>query len=214
MADTPTTIHADSDPKYYLRFLFMGVVLVGFALWSLYDGLVAYPAQRERALVYEQMRDEGRAGEWAAYAEQQGWPPGLPGEPKTDADIKVQFIQAAVVTLIAVPLLLIPIRSRGRWIQADDRGISTSWGERIDFDRVVALDKKKWHKKGIAKVRYQDAGGRNRTFILDDYKFRRDPTDLILYQLESQIGPEKITGGPPEPPLEHYAEEPAEQPNA
>ena len=210
MPDSPSSIRADSDPKYYLRFLIMGIVAFGFALWSLYDGMYGYPAKQERALTYQALEDKG---DWDEIVEERGWPPGHPGKPKPEgefeASITVQFVQAAVATLIAVPLLLVPIRSRGRWIESDGRGISTSWGERIDYDRITNLDKKKW-KKGIAKVRYEDSGGRRRTFVLDDYKFQRHPTDAILYELESNIDPEKITGGPPEPPLEEFAEETAE----
>src|SRR5215217_3088425 len=41
-------IRADNDPRFSRRFLIMGVVAIGFAFWSLYDGLVKYPAQRAR----------------------------------------------------------------------------------------------------------------------------------------------------------------------
>src|SRR3954471_20397890 len=41
-------IRADNDPRFSRRFLIMGTVAIGFALWSLYDGMVKYPAQRIR----------------------------------------------------------------------------------------------------------------------------------------------------------------------
>jgi hypothetical protein len=50
----------------------------------------------------------------------------------------------------------------------------------------------------MAKVVYV-SGGRRRTFIVDDYKFERYPTDAILYELERRIEPGRITNGPPEP---------------
>jgi hypothetical protein len=36
--------------------------------------------------------------------------------------------------------------------------------------------------------------------VIDDFKFKRDPTDTILFELEQRIGLEKIVNGPPEPP--------------
>ena len=97
-------------------------------------------------------------------------------------------------------------RNRGRWIEASKTGIASSWGQNVDFDRVVSLDKKKWDKKGIAKVLYED-GNRRRRFVIDDFKFKREPTDRILRQLESRLQPEQITGGVPESD-DYSAEEP------
>ena len=34
--------------------------------------------------------------------------------------------------------------------------------------------------------------------MIDDFKFKREPTDQILAEIEKQIGHDKITGGPPE----------------
>ena len=79
----------------------------------------------------------------------------------------------------------------------------SSWGQSFQFDQVESLDKRKWRNKGIANVVYRD-GARKRRFVIDDYKFMREPTDAILYELEQRIGIEKITSGPPEPlPDEH-----------
>jgi len=97
------------------------------------------------------------------------------------------------------------LRSRGHWIEMDDKGVRSSWGESFQFDQVELLNKRRWRNKGIAKVTYVD-GSRKRRFVIDDFKFKRDPTDTILYELEQRIGLEKIVNGPPEPP-------PGEHPN-
>ena len=68
----------------------------------------------------------------------------------------------------------------------------------VELDRIVSIDKKQWKDKGIAKITYED-GGRNRRFVLDNYKFDRHPTTEILRQIEANVGPDKIVGGPPEP---------------
>src|SRR3954466_10064018 len=47
--DSVMPIRADNDPRFSRRFLIMGIVAIGFAFWSLYDGMVKYPAQRVHA---------------------------------------------------------------------------------------------------------------------------------------------------------------------
>jgi hypothetical protein len=64
------------------------------------------------------------------------------------------------------------------------------------MDQVTSLEKRQWRNKGIAKLIYND--GKKRTFVIDDFKFKRGPTDEILAEVEKRIGHDKITGGPPE----------------
>jgi hypothetical protein len=190
-------VRADYDPRYYRRFIIIGVVALGFALFCLYDGFIRYPAQRERA--YQQFKEvvgENRLDEWEHYAEQTGV--------KGDGDIMMQFVMAAVTGAVGFWLLFGVWRARGRWIESSESGITSSWGQSLAFDQVVALDKRKWRNKGIAKVTYND-GRRNRRFILDDYKFDRATTGQILRELEAKIDPEMISGGPPESAEEEIA---------
>jgi hypothetical protein len=198
-------IRAERDPRFYLRFVIIGWVAIGFALWSLYDGAVKYPQQRERGLAFEKLMEEGRDNEWDKYATERGWPTEYPGEPKSEADIKMQYVMVAVAGLIGALVLLNVWLSRGRWIEADDEGLNSSWGERVPYSSIVSLDKKIWRSKGIAKVKYND-GTRARRFVIDDYKFMRESTDNILYELEERIEPDKIVGGPPEPLREPASE--------
>lgn len=205
MAATSDVIRANHDPKFYYRFIFMAIAAFGFALYCLYDGFIGYPAQRERALKFEEFNEENRLSEWAPYARAKGWAEEAPGEPKSEADILMQFIMAGMCGAAALALLFVVWRARGRWIEADDTGIRSSWGQSLTYDQVTALDKRHWRKKGIAKIRYKD-GGRRRTFVLDDYKFERDATDAILFDLEGRIGYDKIVNGPPEPVEVDYDE--------
>jgi hypothetical protein len=121
-------------------------------------------------------------------------------------EIFTQYIQAVVAFLAGIYLLSLPIRARGRWIEADENGITASWGQSLQYDEIEQVNKRKWRDKGIAKVTYIDAG-RRKVFAVDDFKFMREPTDQILYELEQRIEPGRITGGPPEQlPGEHLAE--------
>jgi hypothetical protein len=177
----------------------MGVVALGFALWSLYDGAIKYPFQRERALALRKLMEEDRVNEWNAYAQERGWPTATEGlgEPKSEGDIMLQYVMAAVAGIIGLWLLWGVWRARGTWIKSTATGITSSWGQSLDFDQVLSIDKRRWRSKGIAKVTYRD-NGRKRRFILDDYKFNRQSTGQILRELESQVDPTIITGGPPE----------------
>ena len=210
------TIKAENDPRYSRRFLLMGLAAIAFALWFLYDGAITYPNQRNRALAYHELESESQGEDpivfrdrWHEMANENGWPTSYPGEPKTDGDITMQFVMAGLVVVVALLLLSIPLRSRGRWIEASDAGFTSSWGQSFDYDQVLELNKRQWRSKGIAKVTYHD-GRRKRRFVIDDYKFDRHATDAMLYELEQRIDPEKITGGPPEPPPEDHAGVPAD----
>jgi hypothetical protein len=186
----------------------MGIVALGYMLLCLKDGIWTYPSQRERALALKQLGEEDRLDEWDELARERGWSlstSGL-GEPKHEGEITFQFVMAAGSALIGLWLISLPLRARGRWVEANDRGLTSSWGQNVDFDQIVRLDKFRWRNKGIAKISYQD-GNRKRRFVLDNYKFDRHTMDAILYELEQRIDPSLITGGPPEPSPEEHAHE-------
>jgi hypothetical protein len=216
-------IRADNEPRFSRRFLLMGIVAIGFGLWSLYDGMVKYPAQRVRGYEefkvdykslfedsqvkgmsvdqFERSADNERRLEWAKYMHERGI--------KSIPEIFTQYIQAGVASLVGLFLLSIPIRSRGRWIEADESGITSSWGQSFQYDQVEQLNKRRWRDKGIAKVTYVD-GGRRQQFVIDDFKFKREPMDQILFELEQHIEIERITGGSPEPLPGEYVESPSD----
>ena len=111
---------------------------------------------------------------------------------------------AAGCRLLGMFLISIPLRARGRWIEASDTGITSSWGESFKFEEVEEVNKRQWRKKGIAKVTYV-ANNRRRTFVVDDYKFDRYATDAILYELEQRIDQAESSTARPEPEPEPEA---------
>ena len=195
------TIRAERDPRFYLRFLIIGLVAWGFAGWCLYDGFVRYPNRQERALAFEKLLEEKRGDDWDAYAIERGWsttpPEASKPEEEFETDVKIQFAMAGLAAVVGIFPLLAVWRSRGRWIELSDAGLTSSWGQTVAMDQVTALEKRQWRNKGIAKLRYSD-NGRNKTFVIDDFKFKRQPTDQILVEIENRIGHDKIMGGPPE----------------
>ncbi len=173
--------------------------MIVFGAYFCYDGAIGYPAQRERALTYQRLYEEHGLDAWNKHAAEQGWSLADPGEPKDHADFTVQFIFAGIFGALGTMMLLVVFLSRGRWIEASETGVTSSWGQSFDFDQVVSLDKKKWEDKGIAYVKY-DREGRKKRFVIDDYKFDRSTTDQIVYRLESNIDHDLIAGGRPQSP--------------
>ena len=54
-------VRAESDSRYYRRFIIMGIAALGFAVFCLYDGTIRYPHRQVRALAFKKLLDEGRA---------------------------------------------------------------------------------------------------------------------------------------------------------
>ena len=200
-------VRTNNEPRYYRRFQIMGVIALGFALYCLYDGFIGYPNQRERALAFHELETElgqdpvAFRDRWHEVARENNWDTEYPGEPKSEGDIIMQFVMAAGSAAVGLWLLGGAWLARGRWIESTDSGIHSSWGQNFRFDQIVALNKRKWRDKGIAKVTYEE-NGRKRRFVIDDYKFDRYLTDGILRELEANIDPALITGGPPEAALD------------
>ncbi|MGD9632103.1 MAG: hypothetical protein AB7G28_13730 [Pirellulales bacterium] len=194
------TIRAERDGRFYLRFLLIGIGLLGFSLYCLYDGSIAWPLQQEKAVAYDKfVLEEKNEQKWIDLANEKGWSTSFPGAPREhyEMDIKTQFWMAGGTAILAVFPLLAVLLSRGRWIELSGDTLTSSWGQTVKMDQITGLEKRQWRNKGIAKLRYED-NGKRRTFVIDDFKFKRAPTDQILAEIEKQISHDLITGGPPE----------------
>jgi hypothetical protein len=202
-------IRAENDPRFSRRFLIMGILALGFSLYCLYDGVIGYPARHMQG--FEDFKEdykslfadsknptnlaefEARASRedrltWAKYLHDRNIP--------AEANIITQYVMAAITAAVGVVLLSIPFRRRGNWIELDDAGLRTSWGQSFHFHQIESINKRRWRDKGLARITYHD-GDLKRKFVLDDMMFMRDPTDAILAEIEQKVGFEKITGGPP-----------------
>lgn len=196
------TIRADVNMGFYMRFVLIGLVVFGFGLWAVYDGFIGFPNQIVRAKKYHELsEEEDFETKWVDYAREHNWPLENPGEPKTQVDLYFNYFLVVVCIPLGLWLLISVMQARGRWIEADEQQLRSSWGQELNYDQITRLEKKQWKKKGIAHVHYEADGGIKK-FLIDDFKFHRKPTDEILCLLESHIDPSIITGGPPEPPKE------------
>lgn len=203
------TVRAEFQKNYLMRYLILAVVCLFMASWFAYDGLVGYPKKLQYAEAYDQLREleaAPRVERWKALAEEKGWPSDTPTKTAEEirSDITGQYFWGGLNLLAGLPALFFYFRSRGSWIEATEGGLQTSWGQKVRFADVTQLDKRKWRRKGIAKATYRSAepntpaDGGGRVFVFDDFKFQREPLGQMLRDLESELTPEQIVGGPPE----------------
>lgn len=263
--DAGLPLRAENNPKFYSRFLWLGLGALGFSIFCFYDGLVRWPDQQVRGEAFmavaeetvpqderEQMLIDGHHGiaglyteltkrlsdhrdlvaarkakdaerveegsdptppdelladldylelaeGWDAKAAEEGWESTPPAKLRTDGAIFNQFPMAIGALLLGAHFLFTVYRTRGRWFQLDESGITSRWGESFSLDQITEIEKSQWRKKGIARLRYNDAKGRQRTFVVDDYKYHRKTTDRILWHIENAVGFDKIVGGKPGP---------------
>ena len=215
-------IRADSNNGFLQRFLLIAIVCIGFGLYCLYDGFIAYPKKLEISEAYELLHPPGEEmsvdqavlaeAEWETLAQSQGWSIEKPkkGPHAIQSDIIWQYIMAGVAFLVGLPVLYNYLSSRNAWIESDGQRVTTSWGQVMDFDQVQLIDKKRWEKKGIAKVGYLDQGDA-RSLVIDDFKFDRGAMGDILDQIESSLDREKIVGAPTQQELAAYQQESLEE---
>ncbi|TWT66774.1 hypothetical protein Pla123a_46630 [Posidoniimonas polymericola] len=200
MANQSFPIRAQSDSRFYRRFILMGLGALGFAGWCVYDGAIGWPQKNAIWEAYEAIPEKDRPEEWPTVAAENGWSAEKPNEHDyhhTDAQMQMQYYMAVPIALVGLWFLSGVVRARGSWIEGTAEGVTSSWGQSFNWSDVEQVDKKKWRNKGIAKVKYAK-DGRKRTFVIDDYKFMRDPTDAIMLELEDRVPREAIVNGPTE----------------
>lgn len=163
----------------------MTAFLIGFGLWFLYDGVIGYPSKNEQFAKYEEMRKEGREGEWLAYSEKQGWPAKPPKHAYEPSQIRAQYFLAGVSTAFGLGAMgwLLICRSRKVWM--DDEAIYGDNGKRVRFEDIDGVNKKKWESKGIAYALYEE-NGKMRRLTIDDYKYAG--AEEILRAVEAHLG--------------------------
>jgi hypothetical protein len=176
--------------------LFMFAMLFGCALWFLTDGYIIWPNEAERYEAYAEIRDEmletGKAQTeeseelkvaWRRHARETEVSEKIPKERTPEA------IQEQVV--IGWSLVLVSLAFGGwvAWnhrlsIRAEGNTVIGASGQQVDLDAIIATDRKKWKKKGIAYAIYEENGKKKR-LCLDDHKFAG--AEEILLEAERRI---------------------------
>jgi len=188
------------DKWYFKRMGLLTLMLSAFVLWFLYDAYIGYPKQNVKAEKKEffdagaTAHDEWKTSEqpievWLATAEKEGYPIQDNGEPQTWAsyssknglkdnpkkhnadDILQQKRWAGGFGLGALAVAVTVLLNRNKKIEADADSWTDPGGNRISFDSIYEIDKRKWDNKGLAYLRYRDESGAEKKATLDDLKY-------------------------------------------
>jgi hypothetical protein len=175
-------VHAKISREWRRRMLFLWAMILGIALWFLWDGYLAWPAEAERYAAYRELfgeevpagGDEDSPGpevqrEWREFTAEQGYPDSLPKE-RTAADLREQRLIGGTLFLLAIFFASWIAWNHTRSLRAEGDTVIAPSGRRVPLDQVVAVDRRKWDSKGIAYALYEEAG-RRRKLALDDHKY-------------------------------------------
>jgi hypothetical protein len=188
-------IRADVHQPYFRKFLFVFLGCTAFALWFLYDGLIGYPHQLTMAEAYEALPEAGRQDAWKELAAENGWPTRTPAKSAEDIrhDIGGQFMMAVLCGVFAIPTLMMFMSGQGTWVEGDETVIRNSKGQEVPIAAITKIDKRKWQDKGIAKI-YYEVDGKTKKFVMDDFKYKREPMGQLLRYAEAGLTDQQIVG--------------------
>jgi hypothetical protein len=212
-------IRAPYDPKYFRRFLWITLACVAYSAWCCYDAWVAYPAKGKIAVAYESAKaefdkvnppatkkDEFALGPtpqeakwartWRELAKKNGLPETPPEKTAKEIreDIGKQYFMMVLCGLVGLPSLLKWFRGRGTWVEGNEELIRNSRGQEFRIADITKIDKTKWEDKGIAKIYYQGENKRKGKFVMDDFKYQREPMSKIMAYAQANLSPEQIIG--------------------
>lgn len=189
-------IRANVHQPFFRKFLWVFLGCVAFAGWCLYDGLIAYPKKLTIAQAYEKLpENDDRRQAWKELAAENGWPIMTPAKTAEDIshDIGGQFMMIILCSLFGVPALLMFMSGQGTWIEGDENLLRNSKGQELPIDSIVKIDKRKWDAKGIAKIHYE-VNGKSKKFVMDDFKYDRDPMGELIRFAEANLTEDQIVG--------------------
>lgn len=157
---------------YRTKWIIMGIVMIGYGMWSLYDGFVKWPADNQH--VIEQ-----------AHAANKPVPEKLEHE---DLGIFLnKLIGIGLQPLGVFVLFWAFYSSRGEY-RLSGQTLRVPGHPPVPFDAIRAIDQSKWDRKGIAYIDYE-TGGTSGRLKLDDYIYERDPTDQIHERILAAVAP-------------------------
>ena len=198
-------LRADVDKKFIRRFLIISLGCFAFMLWGLYDGLYTSPMDLERSIAYKKLTAQAANGEltegqrsekWEAMCNENGWATAKPKSPDVARNyVYFQWFVFGIGLTLGLLFLWHYLRLLNAWVQADEKGVESSWGQTLEYANIKSINKSKWSKKGIAKVSYQDDSGASKIMIFDDFKFHRETMGEIVKLAERGLTDDQIIGG-------------------
>ena len=167
-------IVARPSSSYRFKWALMGVAMLAYGWWSLYDGFVNWERENEQAV-------------------QQALAAGKPKPEKLPHnDLGIQLNRIIGVGLQPLGLAVLGwafYSSRGRY-RLSGGTLEAPGHPPVPLENIREIDKSKWDRKGIAYLKYEVPGspaGQTARVTLDDYIYERDPTDQILERIEATL---------------------------
>jgi hypothetical protein len=158
-------IVARAATYYRMTRYLMVVVLLGYGLWSLYDGFYKWPMQNHDAQAK-----------------------GIEVLPHPGLDVPFNRVFGIVLPPLSIVMLIYILRrSRGE-IRLDEQTLTAPGHPPITLDQVTAIDQRQWERKGIAYVEY-DVGAKKGRVMLDDFIYERQPIDEMYEKIVAYVAP-------------------------
>ena len=180
------SLEARITPTWKKQKGLMAVFFVGFGLWFLFDGYSGFPGSNVRWLAHENLKKENRLAEWPALARKAGWNEEPPHKFYQKRDITGQYVVGLVLLLSGAASFAYWSGQIKRTFKLDDNVVIVPDGKRVPLDCITGVNAKKWDAKGLATIHYT-VNGRVGKFVLDDYKFERDPIHAIMTAIGEKL---------------------------
>ena len=115
---------------------------------------------------------------------------------KGKTDIQTQFLMFGLCVLVGGVLIGRVLLVANKKFAADETGVSLG-DKKIPYDRIREIDKRKWNRKSIAVVTYEEEGAGRKAFKIDDWIF--EGGSELLKTVEEHTGTEVTIQEPKEP---------------
>jgi hypothetical protein len=189
--------HIDKEAfGYRNRLLLIALGALFYAALCVYDARIKYPDQIRANERIEELKAEHPIDwkdRWPEVAKENGWDGTKEPKDRSQGDIATQWWQFAVVFPIGMYCLISVLIWSRRSIGIDETKFYAYGGVEVPFEEITRIDAARWDNKGIARV-YYNAGEVEKSVIIDDFKFERQPTNEIFKRLKEEVGEDKIEG--------------------
>ena len=190
-------VEARISKQWRRRMLFMLFMLFGISAWFFSDGYHYWPKEAERHAAYMQILDSlvasGNAKDadsssvqlaWQRHAKEAGYKGSKMPKERTEAAIAEQRNIAWVLLIVSILFATWVAWNHRLSVSASSDTIIGTKGQRVKFDSIEEIDRKKWKSKGIAYAVYR-VGDKKRRLTLDAHKF--NGCEAIITEADRRI---------------------------
>jgi hypothetical protein len=134
---------------------------------------------------------------WTAYTDERGWSSAVPKKFYAEGKIKEQLYFGIGSGILMVVGGFFLVRTSRRSMSADGEAYYAPTGERIPYESIKRIDKRKWETKGLAYLIYVDGGEEKKTkvdgMVYGQFKPEDDaPAEALFKRILSNFSGELI----------------------